>query len=1124
MTSAIISALHLLTKPLREAHVRETQSSQLEAILGALRANRALLLEQLKSDQSLEEAWALREEERRGAAWFCSEAEEDVPWAFAQECFLLLLTLARHLSTQMAFFEQTPPLPAANQHTPEAAPPLPPDVLSVSQQKTLGAALQFTVSLGLCAHLVPGVGLALERRSAFGPVLAGLMRRDGAAPSVPPADRRLLTATRVLLRLSELPSLATLVFTRHLGDLMAALCQLGHQPQCSLGAKDLNLEERKACRWALKSILGTVYQPIVIKELLILQGGPKQVKINIPAAVATPTWLRRLCGQLLSERLMQPHGVQAMARAILEGGTGSRNHGSQLRGGDSDWRKCDGVARILVACPQHCVSTDFYYRQVCPQILELLHFKDKLTARQFQRVATRAALTIVEEKPQFGQQYLLDPLLGPLQRCYAIATGQNYTALMASVEEWELSRCVEDVYKIWVIGNSPSGPMLKALEQVLPVVFSLFCFTKQNVSHLRGPCQEVLLWYLGHAERAQVFSVLRGLCSLGGQECRGASELHFTPGSEGGAQLAPRGIDSPSDEDEALYERVSGEQRRVECLVLLLAELKDSDLPGDFFLELLQELTMWAAEEDKEEQEVDLHAMSLLEVEQHLSGRAAASGRRLALLQALAALCEGLPHAALLRKTTQVVEFVVSLLQRACVGLGQASGPSTEHPVESQTLSMAMGLVATLLSEPQKLAAEDYTCMTRLLRPLEVISLKHPEVVIQGLAGDLRAIIATHGAYRPESLPAGAGLPGHQGVPDATCGRNTPRTPADGSGPPSGAPSHPSATAARPAADDRTDVSHPTATLRTHPLPPGDVGGSRADDSPPAGNASARATAPAALTRPGHRGLRAPLTEPPRAFSDWLLEACDPDVPTRAVALRRLTRMVQERHPEALQAQEKVLLLFLENLEHDDTFVYLSAIQGLAGLADSFPGRILERLIGEFKEPSLPNRERALETRLKVGEVLMRASRSMGELAPHLGRPLMVAFLQGTRDEDPTVRASSLSNLGELSHRLDYALGPLAVELSSCLSALIKTEKEAEVRRAAVHVITLLLRGLSDKTTQVLGDVLLDLYRALKWAVRSDPDQVTVLHAQLALEELDDVMKRYIFPKQKLEKMIVVLP
>lgn len=32
-----------------------------------------------------------------------------------------------------------------------------------------------------------------------------------------------------------------------------------------------------------------------------------------------PAWLRRLCGQLLSERLMQPGGVQYVVRAILEG-------------------------------------------------------------------------------------------------------------------------------------------------------------------------------------------------------------------------------------------------------------------------------------------------------------------------------------------------------------------------------------------------------------------------------------------------------------------------------------------------------------------------------------------------------------------------------------------------------------------------------------------------------------------------------------------------------------------------------------------------------------------------------------------------------------------------------------
>lgn len=43
-----------------------------------------------------------------------------------------------------------------------------------------------------------------------------------------------------------------------------------------------------------------------------------------------------------------------------------------------------------------------------------------------------------------------------------------------------------------------------------------------------------------------------------------------------------------SEEDDALYEKLSGEQWRLECLMQLLAELKDSELPGAFFLDLLQ--------------------------------------------------------------------------------------------------------------------------------------------------------------------------------------------------------------------------------------------------------------------------------------------------------------------------------------------------------------------------------------------------------------------------------------------------------------------------------------------------------------------------------------------------------
>jgi len=48
-----------------------------------------------------------------------------------------------------------------------------------------------------------------------------------------------------------------------------------------------------------------------------------------------------------------------------------------------------------------------------------------------------------------------------------------------------------------------------------------------------------------------------------------------------------------SEEDDALYEKLSGEQWRLEVLMQLLNELKDSDLPGDFFLELLQVQTFY---------------------------------------------------------------------------------------------------------------------------------------------------------------------------------------------------------------------------------------------------------------------------------------------------------------------------------------------------------------------------------------------------------------------------------------------------------------------------------------------------------------------------------------------------
>lgn len=221
-----------------ETHLNDAQTTQHEALLCALQRNQTELRERLLAGGELDEARWLLEEVRREVGWFCSDTE-DQTWSFVQECLLLLLCLSRHLTSLLETFNNDACHAAPNSRTPEAAPPLPPDVLSVAQQKTLGTVLQFLVTLGICPYLAPGVGLGLARRSAFGAAVESAVRREVA----PPCERRLLVTTTVLMEVASLSSLATLIFTRHLGDLMAALCQLGFRPHRLEGAESSKVSE-----------------------------------------------------------------------------------------------------------------------------------------------------------------------------------------------------------------------------------------------------------------------------------------------------------------------------------------------------------------------------------------------------------------------------------------------------------------------------------------------------------------------------------------------------------------------------------------------------------------------------------------------------------------------------------------------------------------------------------------------------------------------------------------------------------------------------------------------------------------------------------------------------------------
>ncbi|XP_074695447.1 transport and Golgi organization protein 6 homolog [Strix aluco] len=1057
----VVEALELLLRPLAGPAERDGEAGPgLDMVLRpeTLRSNAVELEERLRRAPGWAALRGLRRAVLARAPTLAAGAtgESEPGWATACGLLALLLCLKERLAALAAA------IPAARGAGPGAAPPPSADTLSVAQARAVGRALRAAVGLGLVPYLPPGVG----------------QRPGPPAPApAPPATRgaRLHAATAALAELAQHPALAGPLLTRHLGLLLAGLCLLGHGPAAhSEGVSEV---ERARCRETLRHVLDRVYQPLAVRELLVLQGRPKQSppspgEETKPALSRAPAWLRRLCGQLLSERLMRPSGVQAVVRGVMEG-TGAGGAGAEAAA--VDWRKCDAVAKILASCPQQCLSPEDYYSLVCPQILDLLHIQDKLTARQFQRVATTTLLTMAKEHPQLAEKHLLQPLLAPLLRCSETPelAEEELSAGTVLVTEAELGCCVEDVLKVYVVGNDSSSLLLGSLQSVLGVVFSLYSFAKQNVSYLRSPCQEILLWFLEKSEREVSLAVLEGIAGLNSSVRALRPRCRFRAGSEGGATVVVE--ETISDEEEALYQKVSSEQCHVENLVELLSHCQKSGLAGDFFIRCLKALTHVAAEDEAVSDSAAVPGGSLLELEWYHAGQR----RKLLVLQLVATLCENVSDT-VFTDIAQVEEFVAATLQRACVSPARGPGAAAE----AQTLAMAMGLVAAMLGGAVQLQSGDFTVLKRLVPLLEELSCTYPEPLTQELAADLRIAICTHGAVSPATVGTAA---------NGMLGK-------------------------RPRMGSQSRA--------TAPSPEGDQAPRQGHGSPSAPRE--RSKEQSVCHEPGATGpAPAPCadSQAPAGLRDLLVSAYDPQPPGRVAALRHLASLITQRDPEALRLQEKLLQVFLENLQHEDAFVYLSAIQGVALLSSEYPERILPVLLARYECPVQGTEDAAATiTRMKLGEVLMRVTRALGDMVVKHREPLVQAFLRGARDPDGALRASSLSNLGELCQRLGFQLGSVIQEVTSCLTAIAKTDPEAEARRAAVHVVVLLLRGLSEKATEVLQDVLRDLYRLLKHVVAAEPDGATVLHAQLALEELDAVMRRVLFPPQTLEKKIVVLP
>ena len=234
---------------------------------------------------------------------------------FVAACLHLLTLLTdelvrlREKSAQMSDLDQL------------STPRLSPDALSVLQQQTVSNALQFVVALGVYPYLQSGVGLPLSARLKQSQLLGF---SDILCASETRVDkefvRRHVETVLALCKCLRHAALRSVIISKHLVDLLASLLQISFFPDYQGCRND-------ECNEALKNLVDETYQPLIIRQLLLLQGPPPRQSqkesvnransLTTKEACVTPKWLRDACGRLLSERLMKDKGVYAVILAII---------------------------------------------------------------------------------------------------------------------------------------------------------------------------------------------------------------------------------------------------------------------------------------------------------------------------------------------------------------------------------------------------------------------------------------------------------------------------------------------------------------------------------------------------------------------------------------------------------------------------------------------------------------------------------------------------------------------------------------------------------------------------------------------------------------------------------------
>ena len=573
--------------------------------------------------------------------------------------------------------------------------------------------------------------------------------------------------------------------------------------------------------------------------------------------------------------------------------------------------------------------------------------------------------------------------------------------------------------------------------------------------------RSVVSFCLGQCDRSQLDSLVQCIGWKSSSEnqvfekiCKNAS---FKLGDEGGIAVFAL---AEGDKKYGIDHLEAKARRLVE---LLLSDLKASSLIGPIFCASLKELVDILTEGQSTSAKKQTPATTLLAPEDKLENTFEDHCWNHFCLYLVACLCEeagdgilrDAKPARLLVLIASIMSVHVERMKKDEAGLEEGGEVFGDHI----SLTIASGLLSALLANQHDLYRTERQLLSPLPTLLQYLGSHHPVEGIASSCNELHICLATLGAtFTPakgteDKIVKETRKLSQAAMPKGTPPVNKDTPPVNKGTPPVNKGTPPVNKGTPPVNKDIPPVNKDTPPVNkdTPPInkdtPPINKGTPPVNkDTPPVNKDTPpinKDTPPVNKdTSINNLTANDPL-EDPSILEESIREAKSHLIPLKAHGLRQLAKLLYQKDTLAVKRITDVLSVFTNGLSHPDSFVYLAAVEGLVGAVHSQPHTTIPLLVKEFtsrssgtqpvqcseemgrlqkRSPNLSHTMHSVETRLKIGEALMKAARNCGETLPVHMDHFMQAVVCGIRDDSALIRASSLSNLGELCRYLHYSL------------------------------------------------------------------------------------------------------